>query len=126
MIDISQKLAEAGINPKHLGDGNQKLKCPQCQPPHNPRDNPLSVTIEGNTVVWKCHHCEWTGGKSTGYINRPYVKPTYEKPKEPQNKQDQFMISFFNKRGITETTIKKYKIFNENNCAFRISFYYLN
>ncbi len=114
-MSVENIIYENGIKLNHFQEGNQKVKCPQCQPPHNPRDNPLSVTIKHDGVVWKCHHCEWTGGKSTGYINRPYVKPTYEKPKEPQNKQDQFMISFFNKRGITETTIKKYKIFNENN-----------
>ena len=113
-MSIENIIYENGIKLKHFQEGNQKVKCPQCQPPHNPRDNPLSVTIKHDGVVWKCHHCEWTGGKSTGYIHRPYVKPVYEKPKEPVVKQDQFMFDFFKKRGISETTIKKYKIINEN------------
>ncbi len=114
MIDISQKLAEAGINPKHLGDGNQKLKCPQCQPPHNPRDNPLSVTIEGNTVVWKCHHCEWTGGSGDG--SNTFRRNEWVRPKVPENPiQDNFVADYFQKRGISKKVIDAFKIYNENN-----------
>ena len=46
MKDIITVLNENAINVKHYAEGNQKVKCPQCQPPHNPRDTPLSVTIE--------------------------------------------------------------------------------
>lgn len=62
MYDISQKLADAGIKNFSLREGNQKLKCPQCQPPHNPKDNPLSLTIKSDGFVYKCHHCDFKGG----------------------------------------------------------------
>ena len=44
---------EHGIRQKSFEHGSQKLKCPECQPPHNPRDNPLTLTInsEGITLI---------------------------------------------------------------------------
>ena len=56
MNDIYKILSDNNIKVKHTSDGNQKVKCPQCQPPHNPKDNPLSVSIDGGTLLWKCHH----------------------------------------------------------------------
>lgn len=83
-MNIDKTLIENNINLKHQQEGNQKVKCPQCQPPHNPRDNPLSVTITNDSVMWKCHHCEWTGGKSTGSVYKPYKKITYTQPEPPK------------------------------------------
>ena len=51
MIDIMRKLSDEGINIQTLTEGNNKIKCPKCQPPHKMSDNPLSVTIEGNTTI---------------------------------------------------------------------------
>ena len=112
MKDISQTLAEAGISVKHLGDGNQKVKCPKCQPPHNPRDNPLSVTIQGGSVVWKCHHCEFTGGSGTDrYFRSPTV---YAAPKVPENRtKGDFVVDYFLKRGISEETVEKFGIYSQ-------------
>ena len=81
MIDISRKLSDEGIKIKDFVDGNQKTKCPKCQPPHNRNDNPLSVTIEGSTVLWKCHHCEWSGG----FGEKSFQKPSsFKIPKLPE------------------------------------------
>ena len=112
MIDIQKKLSDEGIRVKHFGEGNQKVKCPKCQPPHNPKDNPLSVTIENNTVLWKCHHCEWTGGSGSPIrINKEYKKPVV--PDNPR--QDNFVADYFSKRGISKTTLDKFGIYNESN-----------
>ena len=91
MIDIDRKLSDEGIRLKEITDGNHKVKCPKCQPPHNRHDKPLSVTIDGSTVLWKCHHCEWTGG--FGEKSFQYKKPSsFEKPKLPEKiiQQDLF------------------------------------
>ena len=62
MLDVAKVLADNGISGKNRScrttEGNQKLKCPQCQPPHKESDNPLSVTISHDGVVWLCHHCD--------------------------------------------------------------------
>ena len=56
-MTIDKTLNENNINLKHQQEGNQKVKCPQCQPPHNSRDNPLSVTITNDRVqVLYIHH----------------------------------------------------------------------
>ena len=119
MTTINDVIFENNIKLKHQQDGTQKTKCPQCQPPHNPKDNPLSVTIDPEGIVWKCHHCDWTGGRKTGYIYRPIAKPKYIPPEQPKqttdDKKRQFLIDFFKKRGISASTIDKFKIFEENN-----------
>ena len=114
MIDISRKLSDEGINLKDIVDGNHKTKCSHCQPPHNRHDNPLSVTIDGNTVLWKCHHCERTGGFSDKQTN--YRKPSsFTKPKLPEKRiQQDFVAEYFNKRGISKTVLDKFKIYNED------------
>ena len=121
-MNIQNILADNQISVKHFQEGNQKVKCPRCQPPHNPRDNPLSVTITYDSVMWKCHHCEWTGGKNTGYIHEPkkkvnYVRPT--PPEEPKKPQASF-YEYMKERGISKETCEKYKVVQENEwCAFQ-------
>jgi twinkle protein len=113
MKDISQVLMDNRINLKHYGEGNQKVKCPSCQPPHNPKDNPLSVTIENNTVVWNCHHCDFKGGSGDG--SNSFKPKTYQTPVVPESKStDNSMYKFFGDRGISKSTVDSMKIFNEN------------
>jgi twinkle protein len=113
MKDISTVLNENAINVKHYAEGNQKVKCPQCQPPHNPRDTPLSVTIESGKVVWNCHHCEFKGGQGDGSNN--FTPKSFTAPVVPETKsKDDSMYDFFKKRGISKTTVDSMKIFNEN------------
>ena len=112
MKDIHSVLYENRINVKHHGEGNQKVKCPQCQPPHNPKDNPLSVTFSGNGVVWNCHHCGWKGGHTDGGFSP--VKKEYVKPEPPKEVRDEKLYDFFKGRGIAKTTVDNMKIFMQN------------
>ena len=114
-MSIRDALIENNIELKHQQEGNQKVKCPQCQPPHNSRDTPLSVTISDDGVVWNCHHCDFRGGKKVGGLHQPYKKPLYVKPPEPVMTNDNFMVKYFKDRGISQNTIKEFKVFNENN-----------
>ncbi len=121
-MNIDKTLIENNINLKHQQEGNQKVKCPQCQPPHNPRDNPLSVTITNDSVMWKCHHCEWTGGKSTGSIYKPYKKITYTQPEPPKTNKaaSNTFYDYMKERGISKSTCDKYNVVQENEwCAFQ-------
>ena len=115
MIDIMRKLSDEGINIQTLTEGNNKIKCPKCQPPHKMSDNPLSVTIEGNTAKWKCHHCEWTGGIGENTMSNFSRTMRYEKPNLPTKmEQKDFVADYFSKRGISKKILDKFKIYNEN------------
>ena len=110
----NKKPEEHGIKLRKYDHGTQKIKCPQCQPPHKMTDNPLSVTINDEGTVWFCHHCDWKGSfynnsKST-YTPR---KPVYVKPQTPQQTTTQKMYEYFAKRGLTKTTVDKFQIFEE-------------
>jgi len=59
---IGDALSRAGIEPRHLRPGTQRLACPQCQ---KPRDGALALTIESDGhAVWYCHRCGFKGGTS--------------------------------------------------------------
>lgn len=118
MIDVMKILADNNISVKHTSDGNQKVKCPQCQPPHNPRDNPLSVTINSDGVVWMCHHCEWKGGGKEKtdfkFYNRP-VKKTYQKPNKTVETPTSKMYEYFASRKISKETVDNLGIKSDKN-----------
>ena len=60
-------LNDIGIYLKNYNFGNQKTFCPRCKnsrKPHNQSDTPLSVTIEQDRTLYKCHNCDWTGAIS--------------------------------------------------------------
>ena len=41
---------------------NIKAKCPECSSSRkNKRDKSLSISREGNKILYYCHHCEWKG-----------------------------------------------------------------
>ena len=106
---------EHGIKVRSHNHGSQKLKCPECQPPHNPRDNPLTLTINDEGIVWFCHHCEWRGSYFKNSHRPAYFvnKEKYIKPKEPIQSKSENMYNFFSKRGITKEIVDKFKIFEE-------------
>ena len=119
---IDKILNENRINLKHQQEGNQKVKCPECQPPHNPRDNPLSVTISNDAVMWKCHHCEWAGGKNTGSLYVPNKKPSYIQPKAPivSKTSSNSFYDYMKERGISKSTCDSFKVIQENEwCVFQ-------
>lgn len=112
-MTLNDKLNEERINPKHLQQGNQKLKCPSCQPPHNSHDTPLSFTINDDGAVWNCHHCGFKGGYTENYqFTKP--KPSYVKPAIPvKEERPSAMLTYFAERGISKDTIEKQGIYLE-------------
>ena len=65
---------EHNIDAQNLDEGSHKIKCPQCQPPHDSHDTPLSVSINDDGAVWLCHHCDWTGGTGSNNYQNNYAK----------------------------------------------------
>lgn len=111
-MKVYDELANLGIKVKHYDQGNQKVKCPKCQPPHNPKDNPLSITFTESGFVYKCHHCELEGGwydqvQPFKPMKKDFVKP--EPPKEDDDKTK--LYEFFKGRGISSSTVDNMKVF---------------
>jgi len=110
-MDLQTKLLEEGIKNFNTQIGNQKLKCPKCQPPHKMSDNPLSLTIKNDSAVWLCHHCDYKGNWTESYnVFRPYKKKVEYKRPENVNRNYIQQSTYFRKRGISEQTCKDFKI----------------
>lgn len=111
-MKVYDELANLGIKVKHYDQGNQKVKCPKCQPPHNPKDNPLSITFTEGGFVYKCHHCELEGGwYDQGQPFKP-MKKDFVKPVPPKEDDDKTKLyEFFKGRGISSSTVDNMKVF---------------
>ena len=91
-------LNDIGIYLKHYNFGNQKTFCPRCKnsrKPHNQSDTPLSVTIEEDRTLYKCHNCDWTGAISEN-------KNFNTLPKKMDSNR---LEKWFSSRGISKKTI---------------------
>ena len=129
MLDVAKVLADNGISGKNRScrttEGNQKLKCPQCQPPHKESDNPLSVTISHDGVVWLCHHCDWSGGAKDNVESyfKPQPKKSYNKPVMAKQDPTSKMLDWFKTRSISKETVENMKIKSDKNM---IAFHYID
>ena len=115
MKTVNSILLDNGINTDKQSEGAIKVKCPKCQPPHNSKDFPLSLTITAHNVMWNCHHCSWSGGEFLTGMSKTYQTKTYEKPKKPERVvRNNFLYSFMKNRGLTKSTIDELKIYVDN------------
>ena len=115
-MNVHEALTNEQIKLNSYNVGNHKTKCPKCQPPHNKYDNPLSVTVDTESAVWKCHHCDWTGttlkASTTNFVAKP--KKVYIAPKTPADpKTPKTMYEYFSDRGISKETVDKKGIYVE-------------
>ena len=114
---MMDKLAGYGIQLRNTKAGDHKTICPQCSHTRrNKKDQCLSVTIEqSGSVVWKCHHCEWTGAVAGSNYQRDNPMPKrkeYKRPSPPQNAdaESQPMFDWFKLRGISRETVEAFNI----------------
>jgi twinkle protein len=116
MAMLPELLLGQGLRLRRYVDGDQKLVCPKCSHTRKHRSDPcLSVTIEGDRALWKCHHCGWSGAVSDrederrtgGRMRRPAapVKPT-KTPGDPTPAVLQWLV----KRGISEATARRNRV----------------
>ncbi len=111
-MSISETLQENGIRLRNITAGNHKTLCPQCSHTRkNRRDPCLSVTIDGDGVVWNCHHCGFSGG-STGELRPQYQRREYTKPKrEPNPQRTDKTLEWFKARAISPATVEHFGIY---------------
>jgi 5S rRNA maturation endonuclease (ribonuclease M5) len=90
--------------------GEWKTTCPQCSHTRKKKtDKCLSVNL--GKRVWRCNHCEWSGGLPPIEGNKIEYKIEYKKP-EWKNKTDlsEKLVKWFEARGISQNTLKNMKI----------------
>lgn len=95
--------------------GTHKLHCPQCQPPHNPKDRPLSLTIDESSAVWLCHHCNFSGGMREGGYKKKTVSKVTTKVVNYDASANEFLDTYFRSRSISRETYQQFNIFSKDN-----------
>jgi putative DNA primase/helicase len=74
-------LRRAGIDPRHMRFGEQRLACPQCAlVKHRSRDTALALLIEPDGATWLCHRCGFRGA-----AREREAKPIFAAPRKPDN-----------------------------------------
>jgi twinkle protein len=96
-MNNSDKLYRLGIDLRGHQYGQVKTMCPKCSNGRKKKDPCLSVDID--TGLFKCHHCDWKGS-----VNQ------YVRPESRAEVKTSGVITYFEKRGITEKTMRDFKI----------------
>jgi twinkle protein len=113
MGTLAEKLLEHGIRPRRYVDGDQKLTCPRCSHTRRNRTDPcLSLTIDSETAVWKCHHCEWAGAvreNEKAAPQRSRRKPP-ARPQRPPADLTPAVLGWLAQRSITEGVARRNRV----------------
>ncbi len=115
MKKAEEMIRDLGFNLER-GFEDQKTKCPECQPPHDPRDNPVSISFKDDMFLWNCHHCGYKGGfPFTEKIEIKSIKKDVQPIFGDKQNFTSEMYKFFAKRGISKETVDFFKIYQTQN-----------
>ena len=106
---MQYQLNKVGIYLRDYNLGNHKTFCPKCKnsrKSHNRHDTPLSVSVESDKALFKCHNCEYVGKVDKEEQKYKIVN------KKPMDKNR--LYTFFSKRGISSKTINDLQISEYN------------
>ena len=103
---VAELLLEEHIRLPAYALGNYKIICPRCSHTRRNRTDPcLSVTIDEDGAVYKCHHCSWTGAVSDRDTpTTPKPKPKRDPAKLNLLPLPPQAIEWFKARGISHQT----------------------
>ncbi len=110
------ELNNIGIYLNSYNTGNHKTFCPKCKnirKKQNTHDKPLSVSIEKDVVLYKCHNCDWTGVLSDKKYT-PVTKKSVKIPTPTQTNKDK-LYKWFQERSISKETVDALDIYESNN-----------
>jgi ribosomal protein L37AE/L43A len=115
MKKAEEMIRDLGFNLER-GFEDQKTKCPECQPPHDPRDNPVSISFQDGMFLWNCHHCGYKGGfPFTEKIEMKSIKKDVQPIFGDKQNFTSEMYKFFAERGISKETVDFFKIYQTQN-----------
>ena len=107
---METKLKELGIYCNSYSIGSHKTFCPKCRnsrKSQNANDTPLSVKIENESALFKCHNCEYSG--KVNLYERKYT--IVNKNKEMDKNK---LYDWFKDRGISAKTVEDLGIYSYN------------
>lgn len=90
-----------------------RYTCPECAPSRKKKnEKTLSISFEGNDIIYYCHHCNISGRKQ----NKPFYQEHIEKPvvraiSVPKSSNQDEIDLFLNRRSVNFSGIKdKYRV----------------
>jgi twinkle protein len=109
---LTEKLLENGIRLRSYSEGSSKITCPRCSHTRRNKGDPcLSVTIDAEGAVWRCHHCDWTGGVKEGdQRGARHRREAPAKPKRAPGDPTADVLAWLAMRGISEATARRNRI----------------
>lgn len=98
--------ADYGIDiPQNKVSGNVNTTCPKCSHERK-KSQQKCLNVNLDKKVWRCNHCEWSGG-----ITEKYVPVSYEVPKwENKTILPDKVLKYFENRRITANTLNEFKV----------------
>jgi twinkle protein len=106
-----KSFADFGIDLRGRNGVEVKVPCPQCSP-HRKKKNYPCLNVNTDKGVWNCWHCSWSGTLKAGQDQPPQMTKVWRKPEWVQGGSGlpQKVVEWFEKRGITETVLKRNQI----------------
>jgi len=119
-MEVYEKLLQEGIR-VNSSRNQQKVICPKCSHQRTNRKEPcLSVNMDEEKALWKCHHCEWEGSafSDTKKNNIPRPKAEVIPIKSPKLPEKQSIsdnaLTWLGDRGISMRTAKDFGLYTHN------------
>src|SRR5437764_8963066 len=108
---LAEQLLQQGIRPTRYDSGDQKLLCPKCSHTRKDRKDPcLSLTIDGESAVWNCHNCSWSGAVRDESRPARGARPTSARPSRAPGDATEAVFKWFADRGISAETVRRNRI----------------
>ena len=122
---LIEKAQEQGIFLNNYNEGDYRTRCPDCSPHRKKKNDPcLSVTVSYDSILWMCHHCDWSGGVKEGAEYKPMQRnemPMRAEPIAPipivsnaNHDLSQGSLLWLQNRKISQATAEAFKLFTKD------------
>ena len=122
---LIEKAQEQGIFLNNYNEGDYRTRCPDCSPYRKKKNDPcLSVTVSYDSILWMCHHCDWSGGVKEGADYKPMQRnemPMRAEPIAPipivsnaNHDLSQGSLLWLQNRKISQATAEAFKLFTKD------------
>ena len=122
---LIEKAQEQGIFLNNYNEGDYRTRCPDCSPHRKKKNDPcLSVTVSYDSILWMCHHCDWSGGVKEGADYKPMQRnemPMRAEPIAPipivsnaNHDLSQGSLLWLQNRKISQATAEAFKLFTKD------------